>query len=131
LSGIVSAAGRLGRGEWLLLSACDIVILDGRLLQRLARMREEGKAAVFSLNGRPQPFPGFYPAELLAGFAEALEQGLMKLTPIVRAMPRRELPLDGEDAPNGTGLVNVNRPEDLHLLEQLVSTGREAAAAEE
>jgi molybdopterin-guanine dinucleotide biosynthesis protein A len=118
LSGILTAADLLREGDWLLLSACDIVVLEPELLRRLQGMRQAGRAAVLSRDGIPQPFPGFYPAECCAEFAAAYRTGEMHLQRIVERMPRRELPMD-------EAVCNVNRPEDLRRLEQLLHAGEQ------
>jgi molybdopterin-guanine dinucleotide biosynthesis protein A len=89
-----------------------------------------GRAVLYSVEGRPQPFPGIYPAPLMRIFEEALEEGRRELIPILSRMPRREVPLESDGvgwlcSGSGSGiefppLVNINRPEDLAQLETML-----------
>jgi molybdopterin-guanine dinucleotide biosynthesis protein A len=129
LSGILTVAERLEAGDWLLLTACDIVVLWPGLIDRLFEEalspgRTVREAALFSLEGRLQPFPGLYPAELLGYYRRAYAEGRMELTRIAAEMPHREASLERQDrgAAELPPLANINRPEELERIEMLLET---------
>ncbi len=134
LSGILTAADQLGRDDWLLLTACDIVLFDGSLTERLLRAaaKDDAKRALLcTLADRLQPFPGLYPAGHLDRFRRAYAAGEMEMTRIIARMPHRSLNLDADEAELLPPLANINRPGELERLEELLRrNGRRTIAGE-
>lgn len=119
LSGIVTVAPYVS--EWLLLTACDIVVLRQELFHELWIHRAPGRATVLRSPEGLQPFAALYPAELLPLWAEALERGQYRLQRTLEAMPKTILSITGLEKKYGQSplLLNVNSRDELRRLEVL------------
>ena len=141
MSGIISVASFV-RG-WLLVAACDILVLDHAFLRAMWEAREPGKAVIPRTERGLQPLLALYPAELLAQWERAFAHGNFKLRPVAASMPRVEVDpaafsrlwvevsgyraaaggeKDGAYSLNAAGFppfLNINRPEDLVQLNRI------------
>lgn len=106
MSGIISVGPFVK--EWLLLAACDILVLDRSFLKRMWEARTAGKAVIPRTERGLQPLLALYPKELLSHWESAFGRGNFKLRPVAESMPRVELELG-----NTPPFRNINRPEDL------------------
>ncbi|HDQ13202.1 MAG TPA: molybdenum cofactor guanylyltransferase [Sediminispirochaeta sp.] len=104
--------------DWLLLLACDILILSDGLLPLLWDKRREGRAVVVHSPQGYQPFLGLYPRRELQRWEDAYRRGSYKLQPVVEQMDKIVCPQESLEAELGGGplFLNINRPEDLRKL---------------
>ncbi|MFP4617642.1 MAG: molybdenum cofactor guanylyltransferase [Spirochaetaceae bacterium] len=106
ISGILSIAPFVK--EWLLLAACDILLLDPEFIRTLKEAREPGKAVFPRTERGLQPLLAFYPKELLVYWERAYRSGNFKLRSTAERMPHVAV-----DVPGAAPFRNINRPEDL------------------
>jgi len=107
--------------EWLLLLACDIVLLTDGLLPFLWNKRESGKAVVVHSKEGLQPLLGLYPAGHLSYWEKAYRSGNYKLQPVITQMPRVEVAPGELPKPEhgGPSFLNINQAADVERLFQL------------
>ncbi len=119
LSGIVTIAPFVS--GWLLLTACDILVLRHELFRELWMHRAPGRAVVLRSPKGLQPFAALYPAELLHLWVQAFENGQYRLQRTLESMPKTILSATALEKKYGQSplLVNVNTRDDLRLLEVL------------
>lgn len=119
LSGIVTVAPLVN--DWLLLTACDILVLRRDIFRELWMHRAPGRAVVLESPEGLQPFAALYPAGLLHMWVEAFERGRYRLQRTLETMPKTVLPITGLEKKYGQSplLVNVNSFDDIRLLEDL------------
>ncbi len=108
LAGLCSALDHCG-GEYLFLTACDMPLVSGQMIDKLRnRILEEGPdAAAVRTGGLIQPFGAFYRRTLLERIDPASGKGLYSLIKVCRT----SVIGDYEEI-----LININRPEDLEIL---------------
>jgi len=117
LSGIITIIPFVD--EWLLLTACDIVILAEDLLPAMWDCRSPGKAVVVRSQEGLQPFLGLYPAGLLPLWEQAYRNGNFKLQTILAGMPKVILETGQLEKDFGLAPVfaNINRMTDIKILQ--------------
>lgn len=108
--------------EACLVLACDMPFVRRELIAALLAHRKPNHAAVFSINGYLEPFPGIYPKSLLPRIEDALRKEELGVQEFLRRVPCVLVP--GRTARRAdSGLIsftNVNVPEDLPWEERCV-----------
>jgi molybdopterin-guanine dinucleotide biosynthesis protein A len=89
MSGIITVSSFVC--EWLLVAACDILVLDPSFLRAMWEAREPGKAVIPRTERGLQPLLAIYPAELLGQWERAFARGNFKLRPVAASLPRVEV----------------------------------------
>ncbi|MFO7850756.1 MAG: molybdenum cofactor guanylyltransferase [Spirochaetia bacterium] len=123
ISGILSISPFVK--DWLLVAACDILVLDPEFINTLWGAREPGKAVIPRTDRGLQPLLAIYPKEVLGYWEQAYRSGNFKLRSVVENMPRTEVDIsklrassssEARETRGEQGLPpfrNINRPEDL------------------
>ena len=120
LRGVIAGL-RACNAEWAWVTACDLPGLTPAVLTLLrAEARPGDDVVVPEWDGREQPLCALYAVSAAEGLAAALADGERSLAGALKRLSVRRLPQERIRSvdPAGTSFVNVNRPEDLALLEQ-------------
>jgi len=118
--GIKSALERVTT-EWVFVIACDMPLISARLIQHLAKIRNQHDVVVPYAFDRPQPLFGFYHKNCLPLMEERIKQGQRSMMHLLGDMNTCIL---GEQQvkmidPAFKSLVNVNNMEDMKKVEHL------------
>ncbi len=109
LGGIITAL-RHSTAEWNLIAACDMPLLDAKMLGRLLRTAIESEADALlpvSAGGRPEPLCAFYRWSCLKPFEDAFSTGVRKVATALEAVRTVRLPVA-----EVSYFQNVNTPEE-------------------
>jgi len=114
-SGLLSA-----RHEWAFAMACDMPLVDPRVVEWMFEQRGEADAVVpLDDQGRPEPLHALYRASCLNAIASALACGQRAMLAFYPAIRVRYLPPSIWRAvdPEGRSWRNINTPEDWKQLQ--------------
>lgn len=129
LGGLHAALASAGGGDVFLL-ACDHPYVEAPLVRYLTARhlqrdgggasRRAARALVARWRGRLYPLCGLYTAACRGPIAERLSKRQLRMHELLRAIETQAVPIT-EELPfyHPQTLVNLNRPEDLSLLESL------------
>lgn len=101
---------------WIFFAACDMPLLDARVIEALGARRGDAQACVARLDGRPEPLHAFWSVDALPALEDLLAQGQPSFRDLLDAISvawvevselERAIP-DARDS-----FANVNTPEDL------------------
>jgi molybdopterin-guanine dinucleotide biosynthesis protein A len=121
LRGVISGLAACTTG-WAWVIACDQPMVNPDILKELfANAREDDLALIPEWAGRLQPLTGLYAVSTGALLKECADAGEHSLIGALKTIGFRIFP--EEDCrrvdPPGTGFLNINRPDQLELLEGL------------
>ncbi|HXF69405.1 MAG TPA: molybdenum cofactor guanylyltransferase [Thermoflexus sp.] len=121
-------SGLLGaRHEWVFATACDMPLVDPRVVQWLFDQRAGADAVVLiDEQGRPEPLHAMYRVSCLNAIASALacqQRAVIAFYPAVRV---RYIPPSDWRAidPEGRSWRNINTPEEWEQLQQELREGK-------
>lgn len=117
ISGILTIAPLVK--NWLLLLACDMPFFNNNILNMLWEEKEEGKATLFRLNNKLQPFLALYPSETLKYWETAFYNQERRLRKILLNIPMKiieENKIKKIDS-DFLAFTNINKPENLIKFE--------------
>lgn len=108
--------------EWTFVIACDYPLMSGRVIERLAGLRDHDVDAVVALqaDGRPQPLCAYYRTSICREVAESLI--VADGTPAIRAMydmVRTKFVAFADLGVDSSVFMNVNSREDLEKARSL------------
>ncbi len=108
--------------EWLLLLASDIPFFTKDILQLLINKKKKGKAVVFSINDKLNPFLALYHKSILNLWKEAKNNTERRLTKILDRIPKIVIPEMEAKAVDFEliSFTNINTKEDLLEYERKV-----------
>jgi len=114
LGGLETALQAASR-PWLALAACDLPCLRPAFWRLLcAHAGEEGAVVVRGPQGRLEPLAALYHRALLTDVSARLDEGLLDMQGLLRAVPAVVLEHATVEAACGAAVLrNVNRPGDL------------------
>jgi molybdopterin-guanine dinucleotide biosynthesis protein A len=100
-----------------LVLACDMPLLDLRVVSLLERERDGCEAVVAEVNGHLEPLLGIYKKSCLARIARSLEQGALAVHDLLASLQTRVIPEARIRAvdPELRSFANVNTQEELDL----------------
>ncbi len=115
-------SGLLGaRHEWAFAMACDMPLVDPRVVEWMFEQRGEADAVVLlDDQGRPEPLHALYRVSCLNAIASALACGQRAMLAFYPAIRVRYLPPSMWRAvdPEGRSWRNINTPEDWKRLQE-------------
>ncbi len=108
------------------LSACDIPVVCGPVVERLKRLRTGETAIVIRQDGRRQPFGGIYPLSAETKLRQCVVQGQRRLQTLLDCCPVQDCPAEDllDLDPALLCLRNVNTPDEYRELQRLVDDRR-------
>lgn len=123
LGGIFTALS-VSRSPFTLVIACDMPFVNPDLLRlMLARVDDGVDVVAPRVDGFPQALHALYSAACRAPIEASIQQGNLRIVPIIRGL--RAAYLDEADYaaldPDGTALMNVNTPEELEQARQIAA----------
>ncbi len=111
LGGIYTAMSVFRHGSFLVLT-CDMPLVSASALSYLLAESVKsgrGKISVFSDAAGIQPFPGFYPREVLPALRESLIGRRLSMRGFLQGHPKNIIPWIGDPE----ALMNINRAQEL------------------
>ena len=108
--------------EWVLCVACDMPLIEPRLLTHLYGLRRGWDVVVPRVAAGHEPLCAFYRVSCLAVFEGEIRRGNLRVRDVIRAVRSREV---GEQElrafdPELRSFLNVNRPADLEVAERIL-----------
>lgn len=107
------------RHEWVFTAACDMPLVDPRMVEWMFEQRAEVDAVVLvDEHGRPEPLHAMYRVSCLNAIASALAGGQRAMTAFYSAVRVRYLPpsIWRSVDPEGRSWRNINTPQDWAQL---------------
>jgi molybdopterin-guanine dinucleotide biosynthesis protein A len=116
------AANAADSPEWVLCVACDMPLIEPRLLSHLYRLRRGWDVVVPRVPAGYEPLCAIYRVSCLAVLEGEIKQGNLRVRDVIRAVRSREV---GEKElrafdPELRSFLNVNRPADLEMAERIL-----------
>lgn len=111
------AALEAARNPWVFLLACDMPLVNAKVIRALAgRVTPDTKCVIAIRDGRPEPLHAFWSTTLAPRLAEMLRTGDPSFRDLLTEIPHVRVPVEelGEGA--ARTFSSVNTPEDLAAL---------------